>query len=46
LAGNDYPGGLSKDAVKTAAEFSATKYKNVRKAKGEKKAKKDKGSKK
>jgi arylsulfatase A-like enzyme len=46
LAGDDYPGGLSKDAVNTAAEFSATKYKNVRKTKGEKKSKKDKGSKK
>ncbi|MBM3333998.1 sulfatase-like hydrolase/transferase [Candidatus Sumerlaeota bacterium] len=40
LAGNDYPGGLSKEAVAAAAEFSATRYKVVKKEKAEKKSKK------
>ncbi|MBL7188529.1 MAG: sulfatase-like hydrolase/transferase [Phycisphaerae bacterium] len=45
LAGNDYPGGLSKDAVNAAAEFSATKYaKKAKAAKGKKKSGKDKES--
>ena len=42
LAGNDYPGGLSQDAINAAAAFSATKYaKKTKAAKGEKKSGKD-----
>ncbi len=35
LAGNDYPGGLSHEAVAAAAEFSRTRYEDLRKAKKE-----------